>query len=75
MVLPFGTYLVFHNVCFMFWNARNVWGYLVVMISDLCTLVKLSLGSRIKASAKCINVNVIRRGDPPRRPSSVDSRR
>jgi len=26
--------------------ARNVWGYLVVMISDLCTFVKLSRGSR-----------------------------
>ena len=26
--------------------ARNVWGYLVFMISDLCTFVKIFLGSR-----------------------------
>ena len=39
--------------------ARNVWGYLVVMINDLCSFEALSWKSLwIKVSAKCINVNV-----------------
>ena len=39
----------------------NVWGYLVVIVSNLCTFVKLSWKSLwIKASAKCINVNKMR---------------
>ena len=50
MVLPFGTFLflfVFflHNETIHVLATHNVWGYLVVMISDLCTFVKLSLGS------------------------------
>ena len=27
-----------HNVCFLFWLPAMFWGYLVVTISDLCTL-------------------------------------
>ena len=60
MGLPFGTCLVFSQCMLHVLAACNVWDYLVVMISDLCSFCKaLSWKSLwIKASAKCINVNV-----------------
>ena len=59
-VFPFGTCLVFSQCMLHVLAACNVWDYLVVMISDLCSFCKaLSWKSLwIKASAKCINVNV-----------------
>ena len=36
-------FFTMYNSCF---GCLNVWGYLVVMIRDLCSFVKLSLGSR-----------------------------
>ena len=59
MGLPFGTCFVFSQCMLHVLAACNVWDYFVVMISDLCSFVKLSWMSLwIKASAKCINVNV-----------------
>ena len=41
--LPLALILVVHNMCFMFWLLAMFWGYLVVIISDLCTLLSALL--------------------------------
>ena len=40
------VYFWFFTMCASCLATRNVWGYLCVIIGDLCTFVTLSLGSR-----------------------------
>ena len=54
MFLPIGTYLVFHNICFMFWLPAMFWG--ISRCYNQWSMHFCKALSWIKASVKWINV-------------------